>query len=1080
MHFSGEHWMTLPRSSPRTAASLLLGLFVALLATVTPAGAQTTRYQNLVNTRFATVSSGPQSSVIVDVPSRAGADEERRLIRDTARAQWAADAKGLSTQLAALRRSGALRGRAANAVVPISAIVAVRKSGRLVMPPLRRTRALGGGNLTFVVKSEGADGFNAVDRQFLNAFIARLYPRIVEVYGQPAWSGTVEVVNAGNLENSTISQVKRAAFGAYDVSNARILLPIFDNVDSFAHALLLNMVHAFHGPAVFQYDAWEQGFARAAAAAIISRFNVDLGFQDATANFYYALLPYYDLLNQPALGNSTFFPPSQANVELHGRFTVGKMLLPRLGMSGAAWLKVFVEDPLFFRRFNEAYYAQFDQNAQPSLAGNVPALRAIAAPLLPGGVEGIPWEAWYEQQYILDTSVSVGQKLYAFVLPEALDEQGGQSSSVTLVYFRGEPNGDETLLNGTGYATYFDAQNARIPSLGPASEQTQIGANESAGEGFLTTLAFPTPGFDASRITMDFHVGNSNVTARTYLPSGFSGDFQAVALGPNARGNATITQTTVIGSTQTRTKTQALDNAALGVGLGTGPFDLCKTVVTINNSGVTETYQFNTGFGQYYAVIRRGASGGGVVTVNKAFAVRPTPHLVSLPVRPLEQSVDVALGLSVSEFLLSYWDPARALYETVVPNQPTVAPLQPGRAYWLKLSPSAGQTQMAVTMTGIAPASDTDFTISCPYGWNLIGSPFSQGIDVSKILVQYLQNDAISWDEAVGRFLVAKNPFAFNADTGAYEETNLLDGAAWSGYWLRVLVPGGVNLILPAPDSPITRAASPFRYVGRASATVAARPDWSVRLRAQTAAAREGQVLGTVASAAFGSARGAGTGFDNRYDLEAPPAIVPGVAVHFPHTDWGKAAGGRYVADFRGVGTGGRAAWDVRVDTPTDGPVTVSWDGLGTVPRGTNLVLVDKETGDRTPLRSRSAYTFSATGGKTRAFQIVAEPGRSTPLMINGVSVSTTRAQGTSGMSVSYVVTDPDADVTVELTTIGGRVIRRMNGGRAEAGGRRTARWDGRSQEGAALAPGAYMLNITARSAEGGTVRQSRPVMLLQ
>jgi hypothetical protein len=36
------------------------------------------------------------------------------------------------------------------------------------------------------------------------------------------------------------------------------------------------------------------------------------------------------------------------------------MTLPRVGMSGAAWLKVYIENPNFFRQFNEAYYAQFD------------------------------------------------------------------------------------------------------------------------------------------------------------------------------------------------------------------------------------------------------------------------------------------------------------------------------------------------------------------------------------------------------------------------------------------------------------------------------------------------------------------------------------------------------------------------------------------------------------------------------------------------------------------------------------------------------------------------------------------------
>ena len=1062
---------------------------LAFLAANLPAAAvhaqAVTRYQNTVNTRFATVSGGPQSSVVIDVPSRATDTEERSLIRNAARAQWTADVSALRTQAGALRHAAGTRGIKAG-VLPISTLIAVRKSGRLVLPPLSRTRAVGGGALTFTYT-----GFSDADRSYLQTLVSLMYPRIIEIYGAPSWTGNVEIVNTGPLDTSTIPQVQRAAFGGYDVSNSRILLPIFDNQDSFAHALLLNMVHAFHGPAVFQYDAWEQGFARAASAAIICRFNANFGFEDATANYYYTLLPFYDLLNQPALGNSTFFPPSQANLVLQGQATIGKMLLPRLGMSGAAWLKVYIENPNFFKQFNAAYYAQFDPNATPSLAGNVPALRDLAAPILPSGVEGTPWSAWYEQQYILDTSVSVGPKLYAFVLPGIYDQDAGQSATITLVYVRGKANGDEDLINGTAYATYFDATNARIPSLGPASEQATIGANGSDGEGFLTTLAFPTQGFDAGRITMDFHVANSNVTARAYLPSGFTGDFQAVLLGPNVAGDMTVNQTTVVGSTQTRTKTQALSNAAYGVGLGTGYFDLTKNIITVSNNGTTETYQTNSGFGQHYFVGRRGQTGGSVVTLNKAFPVSTVPRLVMFPVRPLQASVADALALAPSTFLLSYWDATRSAYETVGSAATSVSPIEVGRGYWLKFSPLAPTVQIALSVTGIAPASDTDFTLSCPYGWNLIGSPFSQPIDKDKILVQYLQNDAISWSDAVSRSLVADKPFAFDPDTGNYVETTSLDGASWTGYWLRVLVPGGVNLLLPGPDSQTSRAQSPFRYVGRATTTTAAvapRPDWTVHLRAQTEPGINGSRVGTTAFAAFGAASAAQKGFDNRYDSEAPPAIVAGVAVHFPHNDWGRSAGGRYVADFRALGSGGtgRASWDVSVDPPASGSglVTLSWDNVGTVPRSTNLTLIDKETGTRTSLRGRSAYTFQAAGGKTRAFQMVAEPARSQPLMVHSIVASTTRAQGISNLSVSYVVTDPEANVTVEMATLGGRVIRHIvdgaGSGRAEVGGRRSVRWDGRSQEGAAVAPGVYLLNITARSTDGTVVRASRPVTLLQ
>ena len=1046
-------------------------LFLALALTLQGAWAKQTtapRYRNIVNTKWATVSDGPQSSVLIDVDTNTPDAQEQAVIKRSLQAQWRAQAQVVGPQIAALQKAGFLRGRG---TLPISTLISVRRGGRLVVPPLSRTRAIGGGNLTFIYT-----GFNSTDQAFLQQFVSLAYPRIVALYGQPSWSGQVEIVNAGTLDTSTISQVQRLAFGGYDSANARIYLPIFDNVDSFAHALLLNMVHAFHGPAVFQYDAWEQGFARA-AAAVVARDPV-FGFQDVTANYLYSLLPFYDLLNQAPLANSTFFPPSQANLTLQGQTTIGKMLLPRAGMSGAAWLKVYIENQGFFRQFNAAYYAQLDPAAPGKLAGNVPVLRQIAAPLLPNGVEGLPWDAWFERQYILDSSVSVGNKLYAFVVPFANDATNGQSASVTLVYFRGETTGDETLLSGQAYSTYFDSTNARV-NLGIAAETATI----AAGEGAISTLTFPTTGFDTGRITMDFRAGNSSV--RSYIASGFAGDFQGVVLGPNAKGSLTVTETTIppinVRTATANTKT-TYNNSAFGVGLGVQANDLAVTTVQYNDgSGSPETYRFNTGDGQYYAIVRRGSLGGGVVTLQRTFAASPTPYLVSFPLQPLQGAVENALGLLPQDFLLSYWDPNRPAYETVVPGQPSVARIQPGRGYWLKLEPGGASANPVVSVTGVPPATDTDFTVGCVYGWNLIGAPFSQSIDTSRILVQHLQNDAISWNDAVNISLIAAKPFAWDAANGTFSQTTAIDGTTWQGYFVRVLVPDGVTLLLPGPDSPTTRAVNPLRLVGRASIAAPARPKWSVHLQAQQ------NVAGTTraARATLGAASKSGPGFDNRYDLESPPPVVASLSVHFPHNDWGRAAGGRYVSDYRDLtrAAGSGATWNVSVETPANGPVTLTWDGVGEVDRSTRLTLVDTITGSRVALRSRSSYTFTGAAGQTRALQIVAEPARSLPLMITTVNVVSGRAVGggRGGVNISYTLTD-DAQTTVEMTTIGGRSIRTLAGGRAvgATGRAQTAHWDGRAQNGAPVPPGLYNLTITARADDGTVVRQTRPVMMLQ
>jgi hypothetical protein len=231
----------------------------------------------------------------------------------------------------------------------------------------------------------------------------------------------------------------------------------------------------------------------------------------------------------------------------------------------------------------------------------------------------------------------------------------------------------------------------------------------------------------------------------------------------------------------------------------------------------------------------------------------------------------------------------------------------------------------------------------------------------------------------------------------------------------------------------------------------------------------------------MGAVQGTTRAFDNRYDVELPPAIVPTVAIAFPHTAWGKSAGGRYVTDFREPSDAERGTWDMIVSTPGDGPVTVTWDRLGTLPRRTQLALVDAVTGEHIPLRSRSSYTFTGQAGKTRALQIVADAAPSLPLDITNVVALPTRGVGTAGtgLSLSYVVTR-SATVEFEVAALNGRVLRTVSGGRAQAGGQQRLYWDGRSQSGAALPPGPYLVTLSARDDDGHTVQVRRMATLLQ
>ena len=1070
------------------------------LAAIAPgavrAQSSATRYRNIVNNRFATISSGPQSALIVDVPStttRAASDNQ---VDVAVRSVWRAMASGGQQQLTRMVRSGVLKPRG---IFPLSTVVIERRDGRLVLPGSDTTRAvgatLGNGELTFQFS-----GFTTSDQAYLQNFVNTVYPIIKNIYGAPATTSTVTILNAGDQDVGELKDVQRLAYGYYDVSTNTIHLPHFDaspgsNLDSMSAALLLNLIHAFHGPAVLQYDAWEQGFARAAASVVLRSpivqsflLNNHITFlgSDPTSNNLLSFLSYYDLLNQPPLGNSTFFPPSQANLPLNAQLTFAKMFYARLAMSGAVWLKVYIENQNFFQQFNAAYYAQASGN--PTIAGNVPALIGLAGSALPNGVEGqAPFSAWVSQQYILDTSITPGNKLYALVLPGTLDTSNGQDSLVTVVYYKTTSTGDETLLDGQCDATYLDDVNA-VNHLGSDQDSQQI----ISGEGFFTLQENPTPGFDNRRITMTFTVGDA--TARSYLPEGFSGDFQGVILGPGLASVPMTVQETTIPPIQTRSASTTAHRAAFGVNLGMQVNDLAKTVVTVNNGSTATTFQVNTGDGFYYAVLRAGVSGGSVTTAAHTFSkLNPNlPQLVSFPVQPLSSSPDTALGLGSGDFLLNAWDATSSGFITWVAGSASFPHLEAGRGYWLTVAPASGATSATVQIRGNAVPTDSDYAVAAPYGWSLIGSPFGTDIDVNNIRVQLPLQDPMSWQDAVSAQFVQADLFDFDPVAGVQSQT-AIQGSQWKGYWVRIYYPAGATLLLPGPDAParaVTRAATNRAAIRRAAVVIpASRPtaDWRIHVTAHQETG--GAPFTGTASATLGGAHGLAAGFDSRLDREEPPAAFAGVRAEFFRSDWnaGRSSGGRFVADFRDSAAVARGTtWDLRVTTPADGPATLTWDGVGTAPRRTRLTLVDTSAGNRVVLRSGSSYTWTGEAGKSRAFQVIAAPERSLPLALTNITVAHTRAANAAAVSIGYsVLGDSDATVEVTVSALNGRVMRHLADSAASGTTRsingsiqRTIAWDGRSDDGAPLPIGTYLLKFTAHGADGSTVREQRPVLM--
>lgn len=984
-------------------------------------------YRNVVNVPFNTRSDGPQGAPVIDVPAgtRSAADL-RRLVLQQAVPIQRAQVQAVGQQV---RRWKQRRVLPQEAQIGVDMVVVLRERGKIIQPA--RTR-YGDGTLSFTF-----EGWSATQQAFLNQVINTALPLIENVYGKPAQSGTVKVVNY----DAQIGDRDAVAGGIFNASTNEILFPVYHSEKSVVINLVHVLVHAFHGPLVFDYDAWEEGFARAVTLLVAHRVAQALNIADPE-NFFktdpnYHALPFYDLLNQPALGNNVFIAPSLKQLPIsHGQ--LGGMYLPRMQMAGSAWLKVYLEDNEFFKKFNTQYYAQYNPNETVKLSGDVPRLKAIAASVLAGGsVEGLLFDRWYERQYVLDTSVSFGKKVYAWVIPDRADEgQENPGLSIVLLHCQTSADGDETPLNGVCYPTYWDYNQQNRLFLGAQYERIDI----VDGEGTVAPQFINIGG--AQRVLVDLPVAGLHL--RIPYAAGYGGtkktnpnNLYGVVLGLDS-GTVQIASSLGVEASTT------LAQGGFGIKLPSPAFEqLAKYTLTVkdSNGNTVAARQVNLGYEE--AVLTLEATDS-AQTLTHSFPAGL--QMIALPIQPFATDNADALGVPRNQFLLAHWqqdtpgDNKYALY-------PTAPPFRPGVGYWIKL-----RHNHIADIRGIVPRPDQNFTIATTYGWNQIGNPFTTAVDVADIQVQYLLNDPVPFATAVSKGWVGAKIWRYNPTTNSYEEATTLQ--PWEGYWLRVLVTEGVTLTFPAP-SPTRRA------IARNSAP---QSGWLVTLTARTG---EGE-----AQVRLGQAPSASEQFDPAWDSEAPPEFGQMLGLAVQNTDWGNYAG-RYAVDVRRAGA--KSTWRLQIRSPApDTDVTLSWNDLRAVPENMRLVLVDTVSGRRYNLRTVSSVTLRTDSSGTRSLLVIAEPQSGSALRILQL-----RAQRTRGGAYSIHFTlSADAQVQAEVLSASGKPVRLLQNGTPSRAGIQSVSWDGRDSDGVAVPAGAYLLRIRAHSEDGTSAQAILPMVV--
>jgi len=892
--------------------------------------------------------------------------------------------------------------------------------------PSRSRQAIGAGSLTFQFQN-----FPAAIEARLRSFLQTAMPLLTDLYGPPITSppGSTRTVTVV-LDES----LQALDGGVYDAATDTIRLPEFVPTRGFDWFNLLHQVlHAFRGPLLLSFPAWEEGMARAAALIAAKRLR-DQGAAEL-ANFDPKdpingdplwVLPLYDLLNQPPLGNPTFLGPSGFQ----------PMAFWRMGMSAAAWLKVAAENARCFQQFNTALLAQPDPF---TVRGDTVALVELMRGIVPT-VEGQDFRDWYRRQYVLDTGVTIGPKLYTFAVPLNM------GILLILNHYRtvqiATPSGlvvDEQPF--TGVVAQLRYRNDESDDLF-AEEGNE--ADIVDGEGFIAPQFFNIGG--ANLIFVDIFANNLAMTVPfPYMVRGEEPNENPIWGGVLGALEGTVAiRFNELTDLSPVSVTRGVFAIKQGVDLGS----LYRLRITHRAEGTAENTEWRNGAFDFLCLLVRSRPSVVTLQTNLPAGI----HLFAVPLFPVASDEAQALGIPPDQLLLAHWNPTRPgdfKYE-LYPRITT--PMMPGVGYWLKV-----MQDVTLQVQG-TPLQEGDlYQVPLAGGWNQVGNPYARDLPVSEIRAALGAQQPVDLATAQQQQWLDATVWVWDPQQRRYQIAQTV--RQWQGFWLRALRPG-VRLVFGGARQRRGREANQQVGGGKISRVLVPSPVtqpsplWSV----QFAVVAEGMAdtenrFGVIRSDAM------------TMRLAKPPPV--------PDTIWAAFLGddGEGLAhEFRPDRPTQRWRFLVVNGTNASLPIALAWDGLASVPPSVRVWLTDTATGESFSLRQRSRYTFTAQPGEKRQF-LVSVFNRSGEPMMRIVSVQPLRGRG---VMVQAVVTTP-MSLQVQIRTLTGRIIREFG---VSAVGRVSFVWDGRDASGKLVPTGPYLLAVTARDEEGHQQQALRAVML--
>lgn len=372
-----------------------------------------------------------------------------------------------------------------------------------------------------------------------------------------------------------------------------------------------------------------------------------------------------------------------------------------------------------------------------------------------------------------------------------------------------------------------------------------------------------------------------------------------------------------------------------------------------------------------------------------------------------------------------------------------------GVGFWLNVGTDTKMNFERGPATGVYR-----YRIHLQKGWNQVGSPYSFPVDWAGCTIETIPAQQLYTIAQAGAQRIIKPQI--------YRYEILLDGSkayTWASPPNGQFRPFESHWIYAEEECYVEVTPTPAILRGR-SANPSVRGDgWLMKM-----GVRQGNVEDP--NNFIGLTKSVNPVFDQVAD---PPTAPQGVNLSITKT--GSAA---LAQDVREISSGKETWQIVVVPAKPNEDVVINWNQLVTPSKRVRLTLTDTVTGRSVAMQKNGAYTFKSDESmSTRQLVVTAVPDTAGRLVIGAVRVAG-NSRGGGNFSINYNLSS-DANVTIQILGSNGKKVADLES-RSRSAGTNTASWSGRDMKGVAVAPGVYMIQITAETTNGERARTTTPI----